>query len=137
MTISLLANGPGNRLSAAATGTVTLEDLKHFIATCRTDQQRTFPLLLDLSQAQTDMATADVQHLASHLAEEIRNTGPRGRVAVYAPSDAVFGVLRMVIAYCEQVGVTHVAVFRSLSEAETWLDGPGGSAGPSITPTLR
>lgn len=125
MPISVVAGEPTTRQTAVGTGNITLNDLKIFVANFRTGEQRRIPLLVDLSQATTDISTADVQRFADLLAQHMKETGRRGRVAVFAPSDALYGVWRMLITYCEMVGVDHVSVFRSRSEAEAWLDDAG------------
>jgi hypothetical protein len=126
MPISLMPTDAETRRTAAGTGIITLNDLKTFVATFRTVEQRRIPLLLDLSEATTDMRTSDVRNFASLLAEHTKQTGARGRIAVFAPSDEFYGVLRMLMSYCEMVGVDHVSVFRSRSEADAWLDDAGG-----------
>jgi hypothetical protein len=122
--IVLAPLGSGGRLTAVATGNVTLDDLTEFVATARTGDQRYLPLFLDLSASTTDMSTMDVQRFADYLGLQTRQFGPRGRVAVFAPEDDVFGVWRMLNAYCEMAGVTHIAVFRTRPEAAAWLDAP-------------
>jgi hypothetical protein len=126
MPISLMPTDAETRLTAVGTGNVTLNDMKTFVATFRTGEQRRIPLLLDLSEAITDVHSSDVQNFASLLAQHTKQTGSRGRVAVFAPSDEFYGVLRMLITYSEMVGVDHVSVFRSRSEADAWLDDAGG-----------
>ena len=59
---------------------------------------------------------------------EQKQTGRRGRVAVFGPSDEFYGVLRMLIIYSEMVGVDHVSIFRSRSEADAWLDDRHGDS---------
>jgi hypothetical protein len=127
MPISLMPTDAETRLTAVGTGNITLNDLKTFVASARTGEQRRFPLLLDLSQATTDMHSSDVQNFASLLAQHTKQTGRRGRVAVFAFTDEFYGVLRMLMSYCEIVGIDHVAVFRSRSEAEAWLGEMGRS----------
>jgi hypothetical protein len=121
MPIILEPLGSDRHLTALATGSVTLDDLTTLVA-ARTDDRRHLPLFLDLSGATTNMATLDVQRLADYLGLQTKQFGPRARVAVFAPADDVFGVVRMLMAYCEMAGVTHIAVFRTRSEADAWLD---------------
>jgi hypothetical protein len=126
MPISLMPTDAETRLTAEGTGNLTLNDLKTFVASARSGESRRLPLLLDLSQATTDMQTSGVQNFASLLAQHTKQTGRRGRVAVFVPSDEFYGVLRMLITFCEIVGVDHVSVFRTRSEADAWLDDAGG-----------
>jgi hypothetical protein len=63
-----------------------------------------------------------VQRFADVLAQQTKETGGRGRVAVFVPSDEFYGVWRMLMSYCEMAGVDHVSVFRSRAEAEAWDD---------------
>ncbi len=121
MSISLIPTDSKTRLTAVAKGDVTLDELMNFVATARAGEQRLLSVLVDASEAVTTMRPSEVQQFASYLGDE-RKSGPRGRVAIFAPSDEFFGIVRMLIAYGELVGVDHVAVFRSQSEAETWLD---------------
>jgi hypothetical protein len=124
MPIVLLPVASAGRLTAVATGNIKLDDLTTFVAIARTGDRLHLPPFLDLSVATTDMATSDVQRLAEYIADETKRFGPRGRVAVFAPIDEVFGMCRMLIAYCELVGITHIAVFRTRPEADAWLDAP-------------
>ena len=126
MPISLVPIGPRTRLTAVGTGNLSLNDLKTFIAASGGLEQRRLPVLLDLSQATTDLKTPDLQTFASLLAEQIQQTGAQARVAVFAPSDEIYGVLRMLISYCAIVGVDYMAVFRSRYAAEAWLENGQG-----------
>ena len=87
MPISLMAIDAETRLTAVGTENVSLNDLKTFVGNFRTGEQRGIPLLLDLSDATTDMRTSDVQQVADLLAQHTKQTGRRGRVAVFAPSN--------------------------------------------------
>jgi hypothetical protein len=131
MPISLVPGSPAGQLTAVATGNVTLGDLLNFVASTRAGDQRLRPLLLDLSDAVLDMPPADVKRFADMLGDDTTRAGPRGLVALVAPSDQVFGVARMLISYGELAGAKHVAVFRTTSAAETWLAANTPSAGSS------
>jgi hypothetical protein len=70
------------------------------------------------------MSSDDLRALALYLGNEIARSGPRGRVAVLAPSDEVFGMMRMLLAYGDMQGVNHFSVFRTMEDAEGWLNEP-------------
>jgi hypothetical protein len=48
------------------------------------------------------------------------------RRAFVAPTDAHFGLARMLQVFCEQEG-TEIGVFRTMAQAEDWLELPPGS----------
>ena len=122
MPISLLPDGPPTHLIALVTGNLTLAELTGFVVNVRSgEDQRQRPLLVDLTNGATDMSSNDLQQFAAHMATQIKQTGPRGPVALLAPTDAVYGVLRMLISHCENAGVEHIAVFRTRVEAEVWI----------------
>ncbi len=56
----------------------------------------------------------------------LRVFAPGVRRAFVAPADLHFGLARMLQVFCEQEG-TEVGVFRTVPEAEAWLDIPAGS----------
>jgi hypothetical protein len=121
MPVSLISATP-NRLLAVAAGNVTLEELVDFVARHRSGEQRLIPLLLDFTDTSTDMPPDDIRSMATYLTGQIDTAGPRARVAVIAPGNVMYGVMRMLMSYGEMLsGMDHVAVFRSIDEAEAWL----------------
>ena len=129
MPIALLPGRPGGPLTAVATGNVTLGDLMNFVASARAGDQWMRALLVDLSgDTLLDIPAADVKRFADDLGDDTKRSGPRGLVAMVAPSDQVFGVARMLITYGQIAGAEHIAVFRTKSAAEAWLAGHTPSA---------
>ena len=76
--------------------------------------------LADLSGIESiDLSTGAIQTVAEKTNRMLK--GNSFKTAVYAPSDLGFGLARMYLAYADAGGEI-VNVFRSLPEAERWLD---------------
>lgn len=102
-------------------GHVTIQEvLDHFQALERDPAcPRRLDVLLDLSQAASLPESSQIQAVSDALGR-IRKKVQFGACAVVAPSDALFGMMRMFEVLAQQYfRATHV--FRAAPEAEEWL----------------
>ncbi|MFC1828737.1 hypothetical protein ACFL0O_03890 [Thermodesulfobacteriota bacterium] len=75
----------------------------------------------DVRQAVTDALTAeDIQSIAEHTRKIAATRGPKWKVAIIVGTDADYGMSRMYQAYAGSTP-TEVMVFRSMSDARTWI----------------
>jgi hypothetical protein len=112
------------RLTVTATGLVDFETMATFVSTARPGDLRSYTLLFDGTAATFGFSYEQVRTLAARLGE-LRATGPRGRVAIVAPSDGSYGVMRIYETLAQGVGVDYMQVFRSRDLASQWLEEPG------------
>jgi hypothetical protein len=77
-------------------------------------------VLWDLREASLqELSTADIQDIVQFLRKN-DYVRPKGRTAMVAPKDVDYGLVRMGEAYANGLP-TAFRVFRSLQEAQTWL----------------
>jgi hypothetical protein len=121
MSISVTTDATRQLIVATAVGDLTLAELRDFLRTVRTGEQRLWPLLFDASAASTEVTSAQVGALAAGVGAMVRREGPRGPVAMVATNPALFGVMRMYQTLCETEGFDAICVARTRAEAEEWL----------------
>jgi hypothetical protein len=121
MSISTAADDAQRLIVATAIGDLTVSEVQAFLRTARAGEQRDWQLLFDATAATMPLTAADVQSLAMRVGRALRDEGPRAPVAIVAPDDALFGMMRMYQMLCENQGVTQIHVCRTRAEAETWL----------------
>jgi hypothetical protein len=112
---------------------LTRDELFSIVAELRADAAiaADFFTLIDL----TDVSSVDAisGEVVRNLAAVPHKTA--ARCAFVAPSPAVFGLARMFVSYREARGsAEHVGVFRSLQDAENWLELEPARA-PSLVPS--
>lgn len=98
------------------------------------DSQHTCPAVLwDFSSVQDVQITrAQVQLLAGVLREQSSRRRSRGKTAVLAPSDLLFGLARQAHAFAMLIApLPPIEIFRDLTSAETWLKAPPADDEPS------
>lgn len=102
-------------------GDVTLKEvLGHFRDLIRDpDCPRRLDVLLDLSEETSLPETLDMRAVA-HEISRVRERVEFGTCAVVACTDALFGMLRMLQVFTEEL-FSEYWVSRSLPEAEAWL----------------
>jgi hypothetical protein len=102
-----------------AWGTITTADLQDFTSRLMADSQFNgdFSSLTDLSEATG--VSVDQGELKATAWMQLYNPGVRR--AIVAPSDLMFGMGRMYATHAEREG-QDVRVFRTLAEAEAWLE---------------
>jgi hypothetical protein len=110
------------RLTAVASGELTLDELLTFVKSERTGELERYTLLFDLSAAAMNLTRNQIAAVADQVQSLTVRTGPRAAVAIVAPSDLLFGLTRMYQTLCDSAGVDTVRVFRDLPSAELWLD---------------
>jgi hypothetical protein len=67
-------------------------------------------------------SASDLQSFASFLAS-LSRSAPRGRAALVAPQDGVFGAARQLEQWCQVDGVSTVRACRTLVAAEAYIRG--------------
>ena len=122
MPITIVVQDDAHRLVATATGELSFAELAAFISTERVGTLRDWPLVFDLTDASTTIAAASVRGLADRVGSMAKNEGPRAPVAIVAPQDDLFGLVRMYGILCENAGVNTIRAFRSRASADDWLD---------------
>ena len=104
-----------------ASGTSTVEEMRAqgVAAVAAATEASPARVLLDMSQSQSvaERATRELEESARLFAE--RASVVR-KVAIVAPQDLVYGLMRMAAAFSEGGGLNAQA-FRDKSEAEAWL----------------
>jgi hypothetical protein len=102
-------------------GAVTLEEvLNHFRDLIRDpDCPRRLDVLLDLSE-ETSLPESEEIRIVAYEISRVRERVKFGTCAVVACSDALYGMIRMLQVFTEEL-FDETWVFRSLPEAEAWL----------------
>jgi hypothetical protein len=121
VSISIAADAASRVIVATASGDLTLEELQEFVRTVRTGPQREWRLLFDLTAATIGLSSGQVHSLAAQVGGTLQREGPRASVAIIAPTDELYGMMRMYQILCENQGITEIGVFRSRAEAEASL----------------
>ena len=124
-------------------GNVTLEEVvNHFhILAEDPDCPPRLDVLLDLSE-QTSIPTSNQMQEVSATISSIRDRVKFGAWAIVACTDALFGMLRMLQVFTEEL-FRETRVFRSIPDAEAWLAARSGlkqrepvrSSRSSVTPS--
>jgi len=122
VSIDLSRNDARRRFIATVHGTLTFQEALNFIRTVRVGEYQCYALLFDMSAATFDLSSDQVRSLAESIGSDLDRIGARGKTAVVACDDLTFGMLRMFDAHVAHVGVMTLSVFRTVTEAVTWLD---------------
>ena len=120
MPISVAPDDAQRRVTAIATGMLTLTELTEFFCVQQSGDRQHWPVLLDATGATTVMSADDAESLADGLKTAIAQTGPHGPVAIIAADHTLFCVVRICQMLCEKRGV-NVRACRRLQTAERWL----------------
>ena len=111
---------PSGLVITTATGVLTMAALLQFMNTEWASSDR--PILFDGREATGEqLSVEDVQRLADTAASLHGASRLRARLAIVVGTDTEFGLARMFVSLSEMRGVTHVRVFRSMSDAAEWL----------------
>jgi len=116
------------RFAVRITGTFNFASAAAFVSTVRTGDLASYTMLVDLRDATIDFTSEEVRRLAEQVGRTLRQSGPRGAVALVTATPSDFGMLRMYQTHTEIEGTSAINVFQSIADAEAWLSG-GGSAG--------
>jgi hypothetical protein len=112
-----------------AEGLLTFADLAAHADAEMRDRPPSYQELFDATGTTTDLTSEQVQTMVQRANQAFQRE-PVGEVAIVATEPATFGLARMYSILCEQTG-PRVEVFRTVAEAERWLDSRRGAAGPS------
>jgi len=85
-------------------------------------------LFHDVRLANTDVASSEIREVATARSQNLDPDIMR-KVAILAPSDLSFGMMRMLAAMRERPGLV-LDVFRDLEEAKAWLGLPADIGDP-------
>ena len=123
MAITATYDHRARRITARATGLVTIEEIRDHLEEERQEPGLAYSELVDARGAIPDFVPADARVIVALL----RWLGERtklGPTAVVVDTDFAFGITRMVEMLVEDVCV--VKPFRNEREAERWLDAVSG-----------
>jgi len=111
---------PHRLVRARAWGPLSHADFMATLMGIRNDPafRSDFSQLYDLREALPTPISADkVRDLASYS-----NFGAGSRRALVATHDMIYGMLRMYASHRQVIGQEQIAVFRSLADAQAWLE---------------
>jgi len=116
-----------NQVLVVVSGDASVREMLDFIAESRAGGLRRCAFLFDVSAATISASGDEMRQLAMYAARESRQE-PMGPVAIISTDPETFGMGRMYQAYSVAEGRRNVGVFRSVSEAQTWLAALPGCA---------
>jgi stage II sporulation SpoAA-like protein len=110
------------RLEIAANGTLTFDDFRAILR-LRAGDVRSYTVLFDASGATPTIALSELHDAADRVKGHVEREGPRGRFAIVAADEAMFGLAHTYAQLCERAGIETIGVFSNREEAERWLSG--------------
>jgi hypothetical protein len=116
-----------NQVLVVVSGDASVREMLDFIVESRGGGLRRCAFLFDVSAATISASGDEMRQLAMYAARESRQE-PMGAVAIISTDPETFGMGRMYQAYSVAEGRRNVGVFRSVSEAQTWLAALPGCA---------
>src|SRR6266542_6515942 len=122
MPIAYAVDHTRRRLTLTTTDPVTFDDVRALFDRQAADSAWGYATLHDLRAVTGAPATRDVDTMVRIVSERTRALGPHGPVAFVAKTEALYGMGRMYAVLSERTSRT-IDVFRSVQEAEAWLDG--------------
>jgi len=122
MPIAFSVDHAHRMVHTVATGSVTsVEILKH-LEQERDDRGLGFPELIDATQASVDRISGDdIRRIVDRL-RDLSSQQALGPTAIVTRDDVSYGMIRMLETLVDDVA--DVRPFRSLAEAEGWLNAP-------------
>ena len=121
MPITFVVDYERRRVSTRAEGVLTMADLIEHGNAQLLNRDPSYDELFDATGALVDLTQEEVKRLVSRTNETMR-LHTVGATAIVATQPVVYGLGRMYATLCESVGA-RVGVFRTIREAEAWLDG--------------
>jgi hypothetical protein len=109
-----------NRLLTTASGEVTFADLLEHLAAEGREGHLGAAELFDARQATTNLTSAEVRQLVEQMRRKAA-AGTLGPTALVTTNDVAFGMARMYSLMSDTFD-QRFTVFRSLTEAERWLN---------------
>ena len=110
------------RVMAMVSGSFSIEDILININNTIEDPdfEKGFNILSDHTEIESVITTEQARMTASHL-ERLSKDFANSKWAVVTKKEASFGMMRMLSVFLENIPI-HLEVFKSLDEAEKWLD---------------
>ena len=110
------------QIHVATTADLTAEDVAA-ILNLRAGDRRSYSLLFDFSTGSRPAHTGDeLRGIAGRLTALVQQNGPRGPTAIVTHDEASFGMARMYETLCELAGIPNVRVFRTIVDAQHWIE---------------
>lgn len=105
------------------TGMLTIEEAVRVINTARADiTYSMWPMLFDARSATTAMSEDDVEEAIEAVRRVTRTERSRGHVALVAEDEVFYDRMLYYEARCADLGVTVIRAFRTVVDAERWLE---------------
>ena len=120
MIVTIPEHHTPNQVLVVVSGEASVREMLDFIVESRGGALRRCAFIFDVSAATVSASGDEVRQLAMYAARQGRQE-PMGPVAFISTDPAMFGMGRMFQAYSVAEGRRNVGVFRSMSEAQTWL----------------
>jgi hypothetical protein len=121
MPIATTVDEDTHRISAVATGIMSAAELFTFESAYRIGQYRRYRVLFDARDAGPETTWQDISSLAQALADDAREMGPPGAMAIVA-TGATLDRARHFEALCHSAGLRAIRVFDQVEPARRWLD---------------
>jgi stage II sporulation SpoAA-like protein len=109
-------------LEVTATGTLTFDDFAAILR-LRADEARDYTVLFDVAGATAMVTLSELRNAADRIKQRVEREGPRGRFAIVAADEAMFGLAQTYAQLCRRAGIETIRVFSRRDEAEHWLSG--------------
>ncbi len=124
-TISIRIGARPRRVVVTMRGEVSPQDVTVALKTLFDESQLSagMPVLWDLRNARISVLPKEIPGIIATISERL-GTRWRGRSAVVTNRDVDYGTVRVAQAYLEDSGI-ELMVFRTMAEAEHWLEGEG------------
>ncbi len=122
MPISIVDHREPNQVLMIVSGEMSMHDVWNVLIASRVGEQRHCAFLFDVSAGTISCSHDEIRQLAAYAAGEAQKS-PMGPVAFISTDPGTFGLSRMYQSYSAAEGRQEVGVFRSLSDAQTWLAG--------------
>jgi hypothetical protein len=127
MGITYVVDHARRRVLTRAEGLLTFAEMVAHIDAEMRERPPGYQELFDATGAPTDLTAEQVQTMVQR-GNQASQKEPIGDVAIVATEPATFGLARMYSILCEQTG-PRVEVFRTVADAELWLDSRRGAVG--------
>jgi hypothetical protein len=121
MPITFSVDHGGRRVTAVATGPITMDDIRDHLSSERRDRGLAYREFIDASKASPTLNTADARATVN-LLRDLGNEGTLGPTAIIVPNEVSYGIVRMVEILLE--GIAEVRPFRTneVADAKEWLE---------------
>ena len=117
------------RITLTAVGTVTLEESMTTLERKAQDDAWDYATVYDGRDRDGSFDSTEIVHLVSRIAVLSKQYGPAGPLAIVRVEEAGLGTGRMFEIFSNESGRL-VGVFRTVPDAERWLDGLADASAP-------